>query len=258
MVSLKINFSNKKGMVIAMTEKFGLQLYSLRDETAKDFRATVEKVGSMGYDYVEFAGYGGLSAQEMKTLLDNNNLKTLGAHISADRLINNLDEEIAFHKHLGNKYLICPGYGMESADDVYKAAKIFNEISKKCVAQDMILGYHNHASEFKKDENGKYFLDILMENTDIVFEIDVYWVAYAGVDVLDYINKHADRIELLHLKEMAADKSNVEVGTGILDFKTIIATAKANGCKGFIVEQEHYTVDPIDSVKICIDNLKKM
>jgi len=240
-----------------LLDKVGLQLYSLRDETAKDFPGTVRKVAAMGYKAVEFAGYGGMKPAELSALLKDLGLIAYGAHVGSEKLEKALDQEIEMNLAMGNRYLVCPYAPIKTRDDALRLADFLNGCNEKIHAAGMSLGYHNHAHEFEVD-GGEYLLDILFANAapSIFAEIDVFWVAYAGVDPVKYISKYPGRQPLIHLKELAANgKDNVEIGTGKLDFGKIIRTAQGLGTTRFIVEQEEYTLPPLQSCKASLDAL---
>jgi sugar phosphate isomerase/epimerase len=168
-----------------------LQLFSIREETAKDFVGSLEKVAKLGYDAVEFAGYGELSAKEMKSHLDRVGLKVYGSHVGYDRLINNLDEEIEYNLTVNNGYIVLPGYGFENANDFKKLALTLNVIGEKCKKVGIQLCYHNHSHEFKSFDC-KLGMDILLDETEPSYlkaEIDTYWVQYAGINVVEYVGK---------------------------------------------------------------------
>ena len=94
---------------------------------------------------------------------------------------------------------------------------------------------------------------------DVFVEFDVFWVAYAGFDPLRWIRKYAGRQPLMHIKELAADrKANVEIGAGIMDFESIIGLGKEIGTKHFIIEQEEYTLPPLESCRVSLENLLKL
>lgn len=236
----------------------GLQLYSLRDEMAKDFVGTVEKVAKMGYKGVEFAGYGGLKPAEMAKLLKDNGLTAYGSHIGElPKTDAQLDAEIEMALGAGYKYLVCPWQTMATHDDALRFAEVMNETAAKLRPHGLKLGYHNHAHEFVVD-GGEILMETILKNTepDVFAEFDVFWVAYAGYDPLRFIKKYAGRQPLMHLKELGPDrKANVECGTGIIDFEAIIKLGKEIGTEHFIVEQEEYTLDPVDSCKVSLDNL---
>ena len=235
-----------------LLSEFAIQLYSVKDETSKDFTGTLEKLGKNGFGYtgVEFAGYGDLSADEMKAVLADNGLDAVGSHVGIDRLLNNLDEEIAYNKAVGSKYIICPGAEMETKEGVIELAKSLTPVVEKITASGLKFAYHNHAHEFVTDD-GEYLLDIFFDNlpATAIMELDIYWNEYAGVETLGYMEKHKKRLEILHLKQIDSDKNNVDFDQGILDFWVIIKKAKENGVKYFIMEQEEYEVSPMASAE---------
>lgn len=242
-------------------QAFGLQLYSLREETAKDFQGTIARVAEMGYRGVEFAGYGGIKPDEMARLVKENNLEVYGTHFGKlPKTQRELDLEIEMNLALNNPYLICPYMPMETRQDALCLAELMNQCQRQLRPHGLRLGYHNHAHEFKQAD-GQYLMDILLENTDpdIFAEIDVFWVAYAGLDPIQYIQKYPGRQPVIHLKELGRDKkTNVEIGQGILDFGAIIQTARTLGVERFIVEQEEYTMPPLQSCEASLKALEKL
>jgi sugar phosphate isomerase/epimerase len=183
--------------------ELSLQLYSIREETAKDFIGSLEKVAAVGYTGVEFAGYGGLSGKQMKTALDLFGLKAVSSHVPLVRLKGNLDEEIDFNLEVGNKFIMVPWNQYAGKDDFIAAAKLFNRIGEKCKKHGLQLGYHNHAFEFVQFD-GEYGLDLLFRETDpelVVAELDVCWINRAGLDPIAYIKKYAKRCPIVHLKD---------------------------------------------------------
>jgi len=240
---------------------FALQLYSVRDETEKNFIGTLEKLGKngMGYTGVEFAGFGEIDAEKMKQILAENDLKPISSHVAIDRLLNNLDEEIAYHKAIGAEYIVCPWADMETKPDVLELAKKLTPVAEKVKAAGLKFGYHNHAHEFIVDD-GEYLLDILFDNLPegTVMELDIYWSEYADVDSLAYMEKHKDRLEILHVKQIGENKSNVEIDKGLIDFADVIKKAKVLGVKHFILEQEEYEVSSMASVENTIKYIQSL
>jgi len=239
-----------------------VQLYTLREETERSFAGTLEAVAKIGYKGVEFAGYGGIAAKEMKKYLDGFGLKAAGSHVGLDLLTRNLDEVIEYNLEIGNKYIICPWNGYKEKEDYIKTAELFNEIGRKCKENGLAFGYHNHSHEFETFD-GEYGLDIIYKKTDprlVIAEIDTYWAYYAGVNPVDYIRKYNGRCPLIHLKDMEAGEGRdfAEVGSGIIDIKSIIQAGKDAGCEWFIVEQDVCKRPALESVKISFENLKKM
>ena len=226
-----------------LLNEFAIQLYSVRDVTENDFIGTLEKLGSKGFGYtgVEFAGFGGIPADEMKKALEDNGLNAIASHTPLERLLNNLDEEIAYHKIIGAEYIICPWADMTNKADTLELAHKLVPVAEKVTAAGLKFGYHNHAHEFTVDD-GEYLLDILFENlpAGTIMELDIYWSEYADINSLEYMEKHKNRLELLHVKQIGEGKRNAEVDKGFIDFEDVIKRAQQMGVKHFILEQEEY------------------
>ncbi|MCJ7688971.1 MAG: sugar phosphate isomerase/epimerase [Clostridiaceae bacterium] len=241
----------------------GLQLWSVKEEMEKDFKGTLKKVSEIGYDGVEFAGYGGLSSLELKALLVSLNLKACGSHVQLSELTDNIDAVIKYSLEIGNKYIICPYAEVNSKEDVLALAAKLNTIGQKCKDNGLICGYHNHAHEFKEID-GEYALDLIYSSTDeslVKAEIDTYWVEHAGVNVIDFIKKYSGRFPLIHIKDMQiiGDKTeSTEVGNGIMNISSIICEAEKQGAEWLIIEQEYFTRPTLESVEIGYNNLKNL
>ncbi|OPA80461.1 sugar phosphate isomerase [Paenibacillus selenitireducens] len=238
--------------------KIGLQLYTLREETSRDFVGTLRKVAALGYQGVEFAGYGGLTAEEMKSLLDELNLVSIGAHVGIERLRDHLDEEIEYHKVLGTKYIACPWLGDEYRESVVKlmeVTKVLKEASARLAQHGIELGYHNHDFEFTNQFGGKTMFDTIFELTapaPLFAELDVCWVHFGGYDPSEYMMKYAGRAPLIHLKDVRQNEDGspqtVILGEGDMDLDEVVKTAKLTGVEWFIVEQDVCQIDPIESI----------
>ncbi len=231
----------------------GLQLYSIKELTSADFLGTLKKVKEIGYEGVEFAGYFNTPATELKKALDDLNLKAAGSHLGYGELCRNLDSLIEYNKEIGSPYIICPYIKFETADEYKKAAEEFNRIGEKCKAAGIQFGYHNHAHEFEKIGD-KYIMDILAENTDPDFvhvELDTYWVAYAGLDTVEFLKKYGKRCSLIHFKDMndPESKKDTEIGKGIVNFDEIARVCKELGTSWYIVEQEYFEIPLLQSIE---------
>jgi len=245
--------------------KIGLQLYSLKELTQKDFLGTVEKVAKIGYDGIQFAGFFDTPSKELKKVLDSNGLSVCGSHTGINLLINDLDNVIQYNLEIGNPYVICPSLpeNMRNSADAWKnTADLFNKIGAKCKEHNIQFGYHNHSFEFTMYD-GKYGYDILGENTDadlVCLEIDTFWVEYTGLKSIDFMNKYSNRLPLIHIKEMKSlsEKVNTEVGKGVMNFKEIIDLAKKYGTKWYIVEQEYFEIPQLQSVEESLNYLRKI
>ena len=218
--------------------KIYLQLWSVKDDTQTDFFSTLERVAEMGYAGVEFAGFGGIPAGEMKQKLDELGLEGISAHVGYDILVNDLEATLVYLKTIGAKYIICPGAEVKSVKQAKEFAVEFNKIGKKCAEQGFVFGYHNHNWELAPDE-GVYPLDVLFEETDPKYvkqQPDVFWIDYAGLDAMEYLQAHKERCPMIHLKQIKG-QDNVNAQDGTIDFAKI-----KEMCPDavFVYEQEEY------------------
>ncbi len=226
----------------------------------------MEKVAKIGYQGVEFAGFFGAPASELKKVLDDLGIVPCGSHTGIDALEEELNRVIDYNLEIGNQYIICPGlpeHMRDSYDAYLKLADKFNEIGQKCKDQGIQFGYHNHDVEFQKF-NGEYGLDILLSNTqpDLVhMELDTFWVEYAGLKSVDFMKKYPKQhSSLIHIKDMKSldEKISTEVGNGIMDFVEIINLAKELGTKWYIVEQEEFEMPQLESIEKSLEYLNSI
>jgi sugar phosphate isomerase/epimerase len=237
----------------------GLQLYTLRDETAKDFVGTLHKVAEIGYAGVEFAGYGGLSAAQLKELLEQLKLKAIASHVSLEQLTTHLEEEIDYNLTIGSRYIVCPYIAEADRQTEAQWLSIFSqlqEIGRRCAERGIGFAYHNHDFELLHKVNGVFVLDAMMKEvpqTALQMELDSCWVHHAGQSPQDYITRYAGRIPLLHLKDMQklpnGGPLTVELGQGEVDLAAIIEASAQAGVEWLIVEQDKCTNPPFESIE---------
>ena len=252
-----------------METKIGLQLFSIRSAMEEDFFGSLEKVKAAGYDCVEFAGYGGHSAQKLKAELDRIGLEPYSSHVGAQLLENQLDDVVAFSSELGLSWVICPGYPIHSADDCRAISAILVRAAQALAPYNIRGGYHNHHRELVLFD-GQYAFNLILQNdagVQLAADVATCWVQYADVDPVAYIDSLGQLAGPLHFKdinanykEIAGHDINVEVGNGIIDFAAIVAVARRNQIigKGLIVEQEAFTRDMFESIAISCANIRKL
>ncbi|HYC30197.1 MAG TPA: sugar phosphate isomerase/epimerase family protein [Chitinophagaceae bacterium] len=253
--------------------KIGLQLYTLRDQLSKDVAGVIAQVAQLGYQEVETFAYAnrkqhGMSIAEFDQLLKKNNLQTPSGHYSLRSfLFQDKDDEmkqvIEDAKQLGQQYVVVPYLQAEDRQtlDAYKklAARL-NHGGQMCRDAGMQLAYHNHNFEFQPMDGSTGF-DVLLNDTDkslVQFEMDLYWVSYAGKDPIALMKKNPGRFSLWHVKDMdkTSERHFTEVGNGVIDFKKIFDCKKKAGMQHFFVEQD-VSAAPLQSIKTSIDYLKK-
>jgi len=241
----------------------GLQLYSVREACAKDLPSVLAAVAKMGYQGVEFAGYYGRNARELRNMLDQNGLKCCGTHLGLDALKGDaLQGTVEFNQTLGNPFLIVswmPHSYMESVQSIKDMAKVYTELAEKVKALDMRVGYHAHGGDFEKVD-GKTAWDIFFENTgpEVVMQLDIGNCIGGGGDPIATLKKFPGRSVTVHLKEHGGPPEAV-VGEGEVDWPTVFEICETTGgTEWYIVEHERSAGDPLENVKRCLENLRKL
>lgn len=245
-----------------------LQLYSIRHDCEKDLPGTLKAVARMGYDGVEFAGYYGYSAPDLRKMLDDLGLRVAGTHLGLNALLGDqFAATVEFNRVLGNKFLIVPGLPEErrcSHQAWLGTAHLFNEIAAKLAEEEMYTGYHNHAIEFTPLDGapeGELPWDTFFGNTrhDVVMQIDLGNALHGGGDPIPFLSKYPGRALTVHLKEYSATNDKALIGEGDVDWMQVFAVCESIGnTEWYIVEQESYAFEPLVCVDKCLQALKAM
>lgn len=228
---------------------------------AADFDATLAKVAEMGYREMEFAGYHGRGADEVRQALVNNGLVSPASHIQLRAVRENLAAEIEFAAELGQRFLVVPNLpGNERGlDDYRRHAEMLNRAGEACRDAGLKMGYHNHGFEFETTD-GRIPYDILLEETDpelVDMELDLFWIIHAGVDPFAYFAAHPGRFSMLHVKDRTAGGVMADVGSGEIDFAGIFAHAASAGFQHYFVEHDN-PGDGLTSVANSIGHLREL
>ena len=241
-----------------------LQLYSVRQDCERDLPGTLEAVADMGYQGVEFAGYYGRAAQDLRSMLDDVGLKCVGTHIRLDALLgDSLAETVEFNRTLGNRFLIVswlPEDRRNSRQAILETAHVFDGIAERLVEENMRVGYHNHTYEFTPMD-GELPWDTFFANTrqDVIMQIDTGNALVGGGQPIPFVGKYPGRAVTVHLKEYSAENPESLIGEGEVrwtDFFRLCETV--GGTEWYIVEQESYAYPPLECVDRCLQALKAM
>ncbi|MEC0111199.1 sugar phosphate isomerase/epimerase [Paenibacillus taichungensis] len=245
----------------------GLQLFTVRENLAKDFTGTLRRVAELGYEGVEFAGYGGLTAEALKDLLQELNLKAIGAHVSITKMKADLNKEIEYLRAIDASYLICPHIAAEDrlTPQAWRSLfAYFTEAGQQVKEKGLQFAYHNHAFEFEMKVNNQYVFDAIYASTPpeaLQVELDAGWIQFAGLDSLQYIANYAGRLPLLHLKDFKGvvdgHINTVELGEGEIDLQSVIQAGSDAGVEWIIVEQDRCANPPLESVAASYNWLKR-
>jgi sugar phosphate isomerase/epimerase len=228
---------------------FGIQLWTLRDEMPKDAKGVLKQLSEFGYKQIEsFEGskgiFWGMSHTEFKKYMDDLGMTIVSSHCDISK---DFEQKAAQAAEIGMKYLICPYKGpQKSIDDFKKFADEFNQKGEICRKNGIRFAYHNHDYSFKAID-GQIPQDVMMKGTDaalVDFEMDMYWVVAAGEDPIKWMKKYPKRFKACHVKDRIKNATTGDasctLGTGSIDYPSILKKAKKLGMEYFIVEQERY------------------
>lgn len=251
--------------------EYGLQMYSLRDITGDDLKDALRKAAKMGYKYIEFAGFFGNPAEDVKAWLEEYGLVCSGTHTGRALLEDEvLDETIAYHKTLGCTSLIIPGMDWSTQEKHEDNIAFINKVQKKLADNGIVLGYHNHSREFLLTPYGKIIEDEIISRTNAELEIDTWWAYNAGIDPVAYCEKRKHRIRAIHLKDGIAAAPECRnfahchdgvigksVGSGEAPILAIREWCVKNDVL-MVIESEGLDPTGPEEVKRCIDYLRTL
>ena len=250
--------------------KIGLELYTVRDALAKDFEGTLSQVAKIGYKEVEFAGYFAHipdfnpSPKRTREILDADGLTAPAAHVPYSALApENWSRVLEASKILGHDYIVNPSIDREvlKQPDGWKlAAETFNRAGDESQKFGIQFAYHNHVEEFKPLPDGKLPYDVLLSESDpklVKMEMDLGWAHEARVDPLKYFSQYPGRFPLVHVKDFDKNDVMTDVGSGVIDWKSIFAKSELAGIKHYFVEYDN-PKSPFESVQISYAYLKDL
>ncbi len=259
-------------------DKFGgLALYTVRDEMKVNAKEVLQEVASVGYKYIESAGYDngkfyGMSPQEFKDYLNEVGLTPMSAHQGAVTL-ENADKMMDDVKAAGFQYFVVPvppmgmfRYNAETnvlsmTGTAEELAGILDTLGEIAQSKGLQLLYHNHDFELLENENGVVVLDYLLENCNpeyVNFQMDLYWVTKAGADPVAYFEKYPGRFKAWHVKDMDEQGRFAPVGNGTIDFARILEKKDLSGMEYYLVEQDRtFNMKPMEVIKVSYEGLKR-
>lgn len=251
--------------------EYGLQMYSLRDITPTQLKDALRQVAEMGYKYVEFAGFFGHPAEDVKAWLDEYGLVCSGTHTGGGSLTDDtIDATIAYHKTIGCENLIIPGMDWSSGEKLDANIDLMNKAQKKLAENGIALGYHNHSHEFMTTPYGAVVEEEIISRTNVELEVDTWWAFNAGQDPVAFCEAHKNRIRVIHLKDGTAAKPEnrnfghchdgvvgLSVGSGEAPIAAIREWCIKNNVL-MVIESEGLDPTGPEEVKRCIDFLRTL
>jgi sugar phosphate isomerase/epimerase len=232
-------------------DQIGVQLYTLREMAQKDLDETLKLIARLGFAGVEFAGFYGHTAEEVKGMLDHYGLKAFSAHIQAAAFEGDIESVVNDLQTIGAEWGIVPWVSPENRDEtsMRDLGAQMNAWASRLKDAGLKFAYHNHDFEFTTVlPTGETLFHTLVNITDpetVFFELDAGWVYAGGYDPAKEIREHPDRIRLLHLKDAdgVGSARDTVLGQGKVDWNDVIAAARETGIETFIVEMDNPNPD---------------
>jgi sugar phosphate isomerase/epimerase len=253
----------------------GLVLYSVRDEMVHNPSGALDAVGKLGFHYVELGGTRELSPatpeaqHEFLAQLAARNLKAVSCHFTFERLRDEIDGVIRDAQNMSVQYVCCAGISHQGKFDE-KACRegidVFNRAGETLAKQRLTLCYHPHGFEFEPAGSGTLFDKLVTETNPkfVSYEMDVFWIHFAGQDPVQLLKKYSGRWKLMHLKDMKKGdvppkidlRSSVALGSGQLDMPALLRAAKREGVKYYFIEDE--SPDVLQQLPLSLAYLEKL
>jgi sugar phosphate isomerase/epimerase len=268
------------------TQPPGVQLYTIRDALQRDPRAALVALREIGIREAELynlngpesAQLFGMPARDFRSLLDANGIRVPLSHVGGALTNVSAIAEIAHNLGITTLAVALPSefsqvrdgrfgmVGAESLAQMGRLAERLNEAGREYRANDLGFGYHNHHVEFLEVEDTVPY-EYLMANTDpelVKIELDIGWLAVAGVDPVEYLHRYAGRVIACHMKDYAPDiatdipqRKLVEPGAGTIDFAAVLAAMDETGVAHAFVEID-VSDDPLGAVRRGHDHLEEL
>ncbi|WP_435074341.1 sugar phosphate isomerase/epimerase family protein [Halorubrum sp. HHNYT27] len=241
---------------------FGFQLYSLRD-VDDPLPTVLERVGETPFAGVEFAGFDGNEPDAMAATLDEVGLSCAAVHVHLHEIEADPAGAAETALDAGCRDVVVPWLDprhFQSIAAVEAAADRLSDAADALAAHDVRLHYHNHDQEFVSLDGRPALTHLLEATDDVGLEFDAGWAGSAGEDPLAYVSAHADRIDLVHLKDYdAAAGETVRVGTGDLDLTRTVDVVRESGVDWLIYEAEDGpdTYDTLDHAADVVEGLQR-
>lgn len=249
---------------------YGIQMFSIKDVASVDMKLALKTVAEHGYKNIEFAGFFGNSAEDVKSWLDEYGLTVTSTHTGLAALTpETIADTVKYHKTIGCDYIIVPHASWTEESKLESNLAAMKYAQEYLAGEGITLGFHNHSTELIEYPYGKVPMKEIINNTAIDLEPDVFFFCNCGLDPISFLEKYSSRIRFIHLKDgtyptdAERDYTNIHegasstvTGQGMVPVDKIVKWARANG-KEIIVEVECKGMGATVT-KECIDYLRSI
>lgn len=261
-------------------KRAGIQLYTINEAMRVDPAGSLQRLRQIGFQQVESAGFGSLSAKQFRALLDDAGVACPSAHLQFD--LDNLGRTFEDAHALGATYVVssimrslvlgpeAPRDALNSGmslEEAKRTAELANRIGASAHRAGLQFAYHNHNFEFADQGGGAIGYTLLLKETDpklVKFQIDCGWMIFAGHDPVRYFQEYSQRFPLIHVKDFLprangdTEMRGAELGHGTVDYRPIFAAGAKAGLQHYFVEQEgpFARMSPIEAARVDYDYLR--
>ena len=279
--------ANQTNENMPLDGKLAVQLWTFRGDLEKDVPGTLKRIKELGFTYVEGfdAPYIVGNPESFRSQLDAAGLKMFALHWNTlpdwrkdPTVIIETAKKLGAH-YTGIAWLKESKADTVTLDIVNEAADILMKACPQAKASGLQLYYHIHGYELQPMDDRQTFFDSFVDRIDydcVRLEMDVFWVTYAGVDPVKFMEKYRDGVELLHVKNMAD-----HVTTGVFngadfmppdmppnnwvplgkskktDYKSVFEKGQEIGVKWYILEMDKYDGDVYAAVDTSLVYIEK-
>ncbi len=247
-----------------MDKRIGIQLYTVRDlcTTRADFESTVKRLADIGFKAVQVSGIPEISGdpEYLRAVFEKNGLECVATHFTFDRYDNDIEEMAEYHKKLNCKLAGIVSIPLEMRRDLStlrETVKKCNKFNERLMRDGIKFAWHNHAFDYAKVSEDKTVMDVILDEGEFSLILDVYWLAFVGVNPAKFIKKNEDRISIVHYKDIRACNINAveyaEVGQGNIEWDEVINASQKPDFA--VIEQDKCEGNPLASVKKSYDFL---
>jgi sugar phosphate isomerase/epimerase len=223
----------------------------------QDVHMALKSVSALGYQQVEFAGFYDVPPETLRDWLHENKLIAFGSHMPCDTIEDDFDNIVRYHHTIGCERITINRNQLYSREAIDAFVDQVNRLRPRLLAEGIRLGFHNHHQEFEKNTDGSIAYPHILERTELDLQLDVFWSCIAGNDPVVQMDQLGDRLHSIHLKDGRMDGTELPLGHGEMDLRSIIKKAKD---RQIVIIAESETLHPsgMDEARICIDYLRNL
>ncbi len=236
-----------------------VQLYSVRRQLEKNYKSTLSAIASIGYTGVElFPLPPGLEPKEVARYLKQLDLRVVGIHVDYPMGRTSIEDVLRFCDIYDCNMVVYAGWpeGDKYSNEAMMAHTVehYNAAAERLSNYDIRFALHNHWYEFEPHNGFIPFIYLLQHlSQQVLFEIDIYWTAVAGMNVVEVVQQFAPRIALLHVKDGHAQKGDAMfmqtvLGEGRVNIPAVFDVLKNHTFEA-IVEFDEYDGDIFDALQ---------